>query len=79
MLCGAPERELHWEGMKDRSDTAGWLNTREASRRLGISARGLYRLVDERQLVAYRFGSDVLLRASDVEAYGSGTSAPAGR
>ena len=64
--------------MRGRSDTAGWLNTREASKRLGIPVRELYRLVDEQQLPAYRFGSDLLLRAADVEAYRSGTSAPAG-
>ena len=65
--------------MNGLSDTAGWLNTREASKRLGMSVRELHRLIDERQLPAYRFGSDLLLRAADVEAYGSGTSAPAGR
>ncbi len=64
--------------MEGLSDPHRWMNTREASRRLGIPVRELYRLVDEHCLAAYRFGSDLLLRAADVEAYRSGTSAPAG-
>ena len=42
-----------------------------------MPVRELYRLIDARQLPAYRFGSDLLLQAADVEAYGSGTSASA--
>ena len=62
--------------MNGLSDTAGWLNPREASTRLGMPIRELYRLIDERQLPAYRFGPDLLLRAADVEAYGSATLGP---
>ena len=64
--------------MKRDQTVKDWLNTREASKRLGIPVRDLYRLVDERQLPAYRFGSDILLRAADVEAYRSGTDTAAG-
>lgn len=47
-----------------------WLTTREAHRRLDIDVRSLYRLIDEGALPAYKDGRDLLLAASDVDAYG---------
>lgn len=44
-----------------------WLTTREATKRLGVPARELYRLIDEGMLPAYRAGRDVRLLASDVD------------
>lgn len=45
-----------------------WLNTRQAAAQLGVSARELYRLIDAGDLVAYKAGRDVRLRAADVDA-----------
>jgi excisionase family DNA binding protein len=46
-----------------------WLSTAAACRRLGITVRTLYRLVNEGQLPAYRFGRVYRLKAADVDAF----------
>lgn len=46
-----------------------WLSTAEASRRLGINPRTLYRLVDEGQIAAYKFGRVIRLKGADVESF----------
>lgn len=46
-----------------------WLSTREAARRLGITARTLYRLIDNGELPAYRFGRVIRLQAAEVDQY----------
>ena len=46
-----------------------WLSTAEAARRLGITARTLYRFIDEGQVPAYKFGRVIRLRAAEVEAF----------
>ena len=46
-----------------------WLGTREASHRLGITLRTLYRFIDEGQIPAYKFGRVVRLKEADVEAF----------
>ncbi|HEX2046385.1 MAG TPA: helix-turn-helix domain-containing protein [Acidimicrobiales bacterium] len=46
-----------------------WLKPIDAARRLDISTRELYRLIDEGALPAYKFGRVIRLRAADVEAY----------
>lgn len=46
-----------------------WLSTAEASRRLGINPRTLYRLVDEGQLAAYKFGRVIRLKEEDVDGF----------
>ncbi len=51
------------------SDGERWLTTREARRRLGVDVRSLYRLIDEGHLPAYKYGRDLRLAESDVEAY----------
>jgi excisionase family DNA binding protein len=38
------------------TDQIHWLSTKEASERLGITLRSLYRFIDEGDLVAYKFG-----------------------
>ncbi len=43
------------------------MSTKEASDRLGVTLRTLYRFVDEGQLVAYKFGRVIRLKESDVE------------
>ncbi|MEX2324267.1 MAG: helix-turn-helix domain-containing protein [Nitriliruptoraceae bacterium] len=46
-----------------------WLSTKEAARRLGITPRTLYRLIDDGQLTAYKFGRVIRLQESDVEQF----------
>ncbi|MHB1709964.1 MAG: helix-turn-helix domain-containing protein [Acidimicrobiales bacterium] len=43
-----------------------WLSTKEASERLGITLRSLYRFIDEGDLVAYKFGRVIRLQESDI-------------
>ena len=44
-----------------------WLSTKEAARRLGITPRTLYRLIDEGQLPAYKFGRVIRLQQAEVD------------
>ena len=46
-----------------------WLSTKEASARLGITLRTLYRLIDEGQVPAYKFGRVIRLKESEVEGF----------
>ena len=46
-----------------------WLSTKEAARRLGITPRTLYRLIDEGQLPAYKFGRVIRLQEAEVEGF----------
>lgn len=46
-----------------------WLSTAEASARLGITPRTLYRFIDEGRIPAYRFGRVIRLRAGEVEEF----------
>ena len=43
-----------------------WLNTNETARRLGITARTLYRFIDDGKIPAYRFGRVIRLKESEV-------------
>lgn len=49
-----------------------WLSTKEAARRLGITPRTLYRLIDEGQIPAYKFGRVIRLQQSEVDEFISG-------
>lgn len=46
-----------------------WLSTREAARRLGITPRTLYRLIDSGQLPAYKVGRVIRLQEGEVDAF----------
>ncbi len=46
-----------------------WLTSEQARRRLGVSARALYALIDAGELPAYRIGSRIRLRTVDVREY----------
>ena len=46
-----------------------WLSTQEASRRLGITTRTLYRFVDQGDLPAYRMGRVIRLKATDIDSF----------
>jgi len=43
-----------------------WLSTKEASERLGITLRSLYRFIDEGDLVACKFGRVIRIQETDV-------------
>ena len=46
-----------------------WLGTAEAARYLGITPRTLYRLIDDGQLPAYKFGRVIRLKQADIESF----------
>lgn len=46
-----------------------WMSSGEAAEVLGLRTRTLYRLIDEGQLPAFRFGRVIRLRRSDVEEF----------
>jgi excisionase family DNA binding protein len=48
------------------TDPIEWLSTKEASERLGITLRSLYRFIDEGDLVAYKFGRVIRIQEKDV-------------
>ena len=51
------------------SDEIVWMSTQEAARRLGVTARTLYRFVDEGSLPAYKMGRVLRLKAADVDEF----------
>ena len=51
------------------ADQIEWLNTDQAAKRLGITARTLYRFIDEGQVPAYRFGRVIRLKQTDVDLF----------
>jgi excisionase family DNA binding protein len=51
------------------NDPGEWLSTKAAAAQLAISPRTLYRLMDEGQVVVYRFGRVFRIKQSDLDAY----------
>jgi len=49
------------------TDGTGWLGSKEAAGRMGITLRSLYRFIDEGDLTAYKFGRVIRLREDDVD------------
>lgn len=56
----------------------GWLSTREACDRLGVTLRTLYRTIDEGALPCYQFGRVYRLKVEDVERFRTGGGDAAG-
>ncbi len=50
-------------------DQGQWLSTRDASARLGVTLRSLYRFIDAGQLAAYKFGRVIRLKEADVDRF----------
>ena len=50
-------------------DDIQWMSTGEAARRLGVTVRTLYRLIDEAQLPAYKFGRVIRLQENEIDAF----------
>lgn len=59
-------------------DEISWMSTGEAAKRLGVTVRTLYRLIDESQLPAYKFGRVIRLQSSQVEAFIESSRIPPG-
>jgi excisionase family DNA binding protein len=55
--------------MKQSGGEAEWLTATEACRRLGLTRRTLFRLIDTAELPAYKIGHWIRLKVADVEAY----------
>ena len=51
------------------TESIRWMSTREASERLGVTLRTLYRFIDEGQLAAYKFGRVIRIKEGDVESF----------
>ena len=58
-----------WYRPRMAGDEIVWMSTREAARRLGVTARTLYRFVDEGALPAYQMGRVYRIKQSDVDAF----------
>jgi excisionase family DNA binding protein len=63
---GAPVRLLDFDTM---SDSIRWMSTKDASERLGVTLRTLYRFIDEGRLPAYQVGRVIRLKAEELEAF----------
>lgn len=50
-------------------DEIRWMSTGEAAKRLGVTVRTLYRLIDESQLPAYKFGRVIRLQEAEVDTF----------
>ncbi len=50
-------------------DDIEWLSTKEAAGRLGLTTRTVYRLIDDGQIPAYKFGRVIRLQADEVDAF----------
>lgn len=50
-------------------DDIEWLSTKEAASRLGLTTRTVYRLIDDGQIPAYKFGRVIRLQADEVDAF----------
>lgn len=46
-----------------------WMSTGEVAEYLGVNTRTLYRMIDEGELPAYKFGRVIRLQESDVVAF----------
>jgi len=53
-------------------ETTKWLSTKEAAEMLGVTARTVYRFIDEGNLPAYKFGRVIRVKAVDLEDFVEG-------
>ena len=51
------------------AEQSSWLSTKDASERLGVTLRSLYRFIDGGELVAYKFGRVIRLKEDDVNRF----------
>ena len=55
--------------LSSRMSEIRWMSTREASERLGVTLRTLYRFIDEGSLPAYKMGRVIRLKADEVDQF----------
>ena len=55
--------------MTSGAESIRWLSTADAAKRLGITARTLYRFIDQGDIPAYRFGRVIRLKQDEVDAF----------
>lgn len=46
-----------------------WVSTRDAASKLGITPRTLYRLIDDGQIAAHKFGRVIRLKDADIDSF----------
>ena len=46
-----------------------WMSTKDAAEYLGVNLRTLYRFIDEGDLVAYKLGRVIRMKAEDVDRF----------
>jgi excisionase family DNA binding protein len=51
------------------ADDTEWLGTKDASARLGVTLRSLYRFIDEGDLPAYKFGRVIRMKVVDIDRF----------
>jgi excisionase family DNA binding protein len=51
------------------AEEMAWLGTKDASARLGITLRSLYRFIDEGDLPAYKFGRVIRVKLADLDQF----------
>jgi excisionase family DNA binding protein len=56
-------------GMPASGEPIRWVSTRDAAKKLGITTRTLYRLIDDGQVPAHKFGRVIRLQDSDIDAF----------
>ena len=67
--------EIPRRGVLGRYDSAmadddiRWMSTGAAARRLGVTVRTLYRLINEAELPAYKFGRVIRLQEAEVDEF----------
>lgn len=70
--------EANWENSNKSSEETVWLSSGQAAKHLGITPRTLYRLINEGQLVGFRFGRVIRLKQCDVDRFIDGDDGNAG-
>ena len=51
------------------SEPIRWMSTKDASERLGVTLRTLYRFIDEGRLPAYQVGRVIRLKGDELETF----------
>ncbi len=65
--------ESHEQESAPSLEGVTWLSSSEAAKRLGVTTRTLYRLIDEGLLSGFRFGRVIRLKEEDVNKYAEGS------
>ena len=61
--------EANEKNSNESSEETVWLSSGQAAKHLGITPRTLYRLINEGQLVGFRFGRVIRLKQCDVDRF----------